>query len=252
MPYARGSRFREDYDKIATIESPFKEEIIRINEELKHLNLERDKFNKQLFGGIKGVLYRNVSIILKKEDLSSKYKLTNFFKQLKKQENEYKYFQAYNFRKDVNKIDLPQINAFYDSFEDRLFATTCFLEMIATYKNSNFEINNLYQKNNYQSPFVFEHILFGSTDELFMYIENPQIKEIGKKMYDEYIDKKEKTDKINEKITELENSIQNKISSVSFEKLSLDQLSQYKDVLQSVNDLLSMKDEDSINNNRQK
>lgn len=252
MPMVRGSKFREDYDKIELIESPFKEEILRINEELKQLNLEYDRFFKQLFGGIKGLLYKDRAKILQKKDLISKYNLECFYKQLNKDNKLLDKFQSYSFRKNVERIDSAEIGDLYDFLEDRLFATICFIEMISKYKNSNYQTNELYQKMDHAGPFVFEHILFFSTESLFMYIENSQIKELGKKMYDEYIQKKEESEIINVKITELESSIQDKILQSSEKTLTLEQLREYKDLLEGANKLLSRSDEFSNNNNHQK
>lgn len=84
MPMVRGARFREDIDKIKIIDSPFKEEIIMINEELKALKLERDAFDKRFFGGLKGLINKGRNIILKKSDLNSKYGIDNFLNQFKK------------------------------------------------------------------------------------------------------------------------------------------------------------------------
>lgn len=252
MPNIRGSKFREDFDKIEMIESPFKEEILRINEELKQLNLEYDRFHKQLFGGLKGLLYRDRTKILSKQDLISKYKLEYFYKQLKKDTKLFDEFQHYSIRTNGDKIDSAEICELYDFLEDRLFAAMCFVEMIAKYKNSNCETNELYQRMDQIGPFAFEHMLLFSTETLFMYIENPQIKELGKKMYDEYMQKKEEAKRINEQITELEGNIQDKISSSSKKTLTVEQLREYKDLLEGANNLLSSSSELSNHNNHQK
>ena len=252
MPMVRGSSFRKDYDKIERLESPFKEEILRINEELKQLNLEHDRFFNKLFGGIKSLLYKNKPKILFKKDLNSKYNLECFFKQLNKDSELLEEFQSYSIGKNSEKITSSEIGNLYNFLEDQLFATICFVEMIAKYKNSNYQINELYQKRDYAGPFVFEHILLFSTQSLFIYIENPQIKEIGQKMYNEYIQQKEESEKIGEKITELESNIQDKISQFSEKDLTLEQLREYKNLLVGADKLLSRTDEFSNNNNHKK
>lgn len=252
MPMVRGSSFRKDYDKIERLESPFKEEILRINEELKQLNLEHDGFFNKLFGGIKSLLYKNRPKILLKKDLNSKYNLECFFKQLNKDSELLEEFQSYSIRKNAENITSAEIGNLYNYLEDQLFATICFVEMIEKYKNSNYQINELYQKKGYAGPFVFEHILLFSTQSLFIYIENPQIKEFGQKMYDEYIQQTEESEKIGEKIIELESSIQDKMSQFSEKNLTLEQLREYKDLLVGADKLLSKTDENSNNNFKKK
>ena len=62
MPISSDSKFREDDEKVEMLQSPFKEEIFKLNAELNQLNLEKHRFKKQLFGGIKGLLYKKKNI----------------------------------------------------------------------------------------------------------------------------------------------------------------------------------------------
>ena len=55
-------------------------------------------------------------------------------------------FQSYSIGKNSEKITSAEIGNLYDDLEDQLFATICFVEMIEKYKNSNYQINELYQK----------------------------------------------------------------------------------------------------------
>lgn len=227
MPMVRGARFREDIDKIKIIDSPFKEEIIMINEELKALNLERDAFDKQFFGGLKGLINKGRNIILKKSDLNSKYGIDNFLNQLKKNKDLYSYFQNINFKEDHDKIMLESINEFYDILEESLSSATKLVEEIAKYQKLNFQINKLYE-NRETSTFLPEPL-----EDLIAYIKNPEIVKIGTKMCEEYRQKNAE-DELN---SERE---QDTVSELD----EIEQLRQYKNFLEGfrsseVNDISS-------------
>lgn len=231
------SKFRKDYETIKALESPFKEEIIRINEELRLLNFEEEIFKREFFDGMKGLWNKVIKQEkLKKEDLITKYNLTEFFKQFKKNKKMYNDYEVFNFQKNIFMTDILGL---YSFIEDSLFTTTYFVEMIAEYKKSNFQINELCEKKLFDSSFYISDFLYNWTETLFMYIENPEIKELGKKMYDEYLKKEEEASKVNRKIKTLTNNIKYKITTTSSKELNLNQLIQYKNMLENINILLS-------------
>lgn len=60
MPFIRGSRYRIDYNNIENLEPIYKEEIIKVNEKLKLLNLEQDNFDKKSHSRQLGLKRRKV------------------------------------------------------------------------------------------------------------------------------------------------------------------------------------------------
>jgi len=71
--------------------------------------------------------------------------------------------------------------------------------MIDKYKNSNFEVNELFSKcPSPDSPWVYIKRLYFSTKDLFPYIENSEILEIGKKMFDECMELRDAANEVDE------------------------------------------------------
>ena len=79
--------------------------------------------------------------------------------------------------------------------------------LIYDYKTSNFKINGLYSNYKYGKEYNFFNYLFNKTYDLLSMINNVEIEELGKKMYFEYLEKREFREKNIKYIQELEDRI---------------------------------------------
>lgn len=121
------------------------------------------------------------------------------------------------FQKDLdfyntNKFEIGVIYNYFDILSDRLYATTCLIELIEKYKNFKFKINKMYENLDKNSLYEYNNILFSSSTDILQYITNPEICRYGKQLYTESIKKHEEKHKITEEISQLETTIFSKLS----------------------------------------
>lgn len=247
MPVVRGAKYREDLSVIEKFDIIYQEEIKRINEQLKNLNEERKNFESKIFGGFKGLINKNRNIIFEKKDLVSKYGLSHFTSIIKRIPSLNARFNDKCVDENPEKIPFVSIYAFYDMLEENLLAATYFVQMVAEYKESDYNKNGLTQVG--KSAFAWEWTLTSFTEEIFNYISNPEIRELGKRMFEEYLENSKESEKVQSEIDELQRVIKDKLLKSS-NKGNLEQLKEYKKLLEEVSNLLP--EDEIIKNNGKK
>ena len=257
MSTMKQTQFPEFNIEFANLDLKFNKEIIKINERLENLTKEKEKFHEQLFKGIKGYFYKRQNlIILNKKDLKSKYKLNNLMKEIESSE-----YLLKNFQKSMNdfddytvllkdtmhQIDLRTLLAYYEQLDKLLKDTISLVRLAFIYS----EIDNEEKKDS-----LLENlgILIESNPVLIVqFIENKEIKEIAKNIALEYISRnnESKIENVILEINQLKKEIEEKIFSNEDTILVLEQLKQYKEILQELNKkLLILSNKKAMNNNK--
>lgn len=236
----------ENNKEFLNTQSLYNEECLRISEELKKLNLENERFEIQLFSGIVGKLNSKLyEVYIDATKLVSKYGLNEFSNKLIKNEKLYNYFKNSCSGAKKNKISFRTIKYLYEKLSNEMYAAIEFIKIIEEYKKSNFQINNLIKKRDIVS-LGYKDVLFYHTEEVFKYIENEEIKEIGYRMYEEYKQHVEESRNLYAEINELQQGINEKLH--SSEKPSLEQLKEYRNRLKSEFALFLKAPEETSNN----
>lgn len=232
--------------EILDTQSFYNAECLRISEELKKLNLENERFEIQLFNGLIGKLNSKLyEVYIDETKLVSKYGLNEFSNKLIKNKKLYNYFKNSCSGAKKNKISFRTIKYLYEKISNEMCAAIEFIKIIEEYKKSNFQINNLIKKRDIVS-LGYKDVLFSHTEEVFKYIENEEIKEIGYRMYEEYKQYIEESRKLYTEINELQQGISEKLH--SSEKPSLEQLKEYRNRLKSEIFLFTQAPEETSNN----
>ena len=236
-----GAKYRKDNENIEKIASPYKEEIISLNERIKKLNLEQDNLHNRFFSGLKKVINSRKEISINKDEFVSKYNLIELLKEIDLYvpfKNEYK--------NEFKKIDLMSINRAYDFITYTLYNCMRLVEQIYNYKLCNYDINKLYEMSKKEDYFDFISNLNCNIEEEYLnMINNEEIKDIGKKLSVECLKIIEEIEKYEEEIDTLEEKIKDRFS--SNKKNSLNELIQYKEILERMSKLLPTEDEQSKN-----
>ena len=236
-----GAKYRKDNENIEKIASPYKEEIISLNERIKKLNLEQDNLHNRFFSGLKKVINSRKEISINKDEFVSKYNLIELLKEIDLYvpfKNEYK--------NEFKKIDLMSINRAYDFITYTLYNCMRLVEQIYNYKLCNYDINKLYEMSKKEDYFDFISNLNCNIEEEYLnMINNEEIKDIGKKLSVECLKIIEEIEKYDEEIDTLEEKIKDGFS--NNKKNSLNELRQYKEILESFSKLLPTEDEQSEN-----
>lgn len=236
-----GAKYREDYENIEKIDSPYKEEIISLNERIKKLNLEQDNLHNRFFSGLKKVINSRKEISINKDEFVSKYNLIELLKEIDLYvpfKNEYK--------NEFKKIDLMSINRAYDFITYTIYNCMRLVEQIYNYKLCNYDINKLYEMSKKEDYFDFISNLNCNIEEEYLnMINNEEIKDIGKKLSVECLKIIEEIEKYEEEIDTLEEKIKDGFS--NNKKNNLNELRQYKEILESFSKLLPTEDEQSEN-----
>lgn len=236
-----GAKYRKDNENIEKIASPYKEEIISLNERIKKLNLEQDNLHNRFFSGLKKVINSRKEISINKDEFVSKYNLIELLKEIDLYvpfKNEYK--------NEFKKIDLMSINRAYDFITYTLYNCMRLVEQIYNYKLCNYDINKLYEMSKKEDYFDFISNLNCNIEEEYLnMINNEEIKDIGKKLSVECLKIIEEIEKYEEEIDTLEEKIKDGFS--SNKKNSLNELIQYKEILERMSKLLPTEDEQSKN-----
>lgn len=236
-----GAKYRKDNENIEKIASPYKEEIISLNERIKKLNLEQDNLHNRFFSGLKKVINSRKEISINKNEFVSKYNLIELLKEIDLYvpfKNEYK--------NEFKKIDLMSINRAYDFITYTLYNCMRLVEQIYNYKLCNYDINKLYEMSKKEDYFDFISNLNCNIEEEYLnMINNEEIKDIGKKLSVECLKIIEEIEKYEEEIDTLEEKIKDGFS--SNKKNNLNELRQYKEILERMSKLLPTEDEQSKN-----
>lgn len=236
-----GAKYRKDNENIEKIASPYKEEIISLNERIKKLNLEQDNLHNRFFSGLKKVINSRKEILINKDEFVSKYNLIELLKEIDLYvpfKNEYK--------NEFKKIDLMSINRAYDFITYTLYNCMRLVEQIYNYKLCNYDINKLYEMSKKEDYFDFISNLNCNIEEEYLnMINNEEIKDIGKKLSVECLKIIEEIEKYEEEIDTLEEKIKDGFS--NNKKNNLNELRQYKEILESFSKLLPTEDEHSEN-----
>lgn len=236
-----GAKYRKDNENIEKIASPYKEEIISLNERIKKLNLEQDNLHNRFFSGLKKVINSRKEISINKDEFVSKYNLIELLKEIDLYvpfKNEYK--------NEFKKIDLMSINRAYDFITYTLYNCMRLVEQIYNYKLCNYDINKLYEMSKKEDYFDFISNLNCNIEEEYLnMINNEEIKDIGKKLSVECLKIIEEIEKYEEEIDTLEEKIKDGFS--NNKKNNLNELRQYKEILERMSKLLPTEDEQSKN-----
>ena len=237
MTSIRGASFIEENLDARFVNPVFKKEFVRLNEELKKINLESEKLEKNFGGKILKVKNKKVKF----EEFVSKYGLKEIEKYMDKSERVQFLLQENLSISHNKKIPLTIIFEMYNILEEELYATSLFVEMIDKYKKSNFVINELFSNcPSPDNPLVYIKRLYFSTKDLFPYIENGKVLEVGKKMFDECM---ELRDAANDVDVMKDNVIKKLNQEVSNGKTwNLEQLKQYRMYLEEIDKELASYD----------
>lgn len=242
MTSNRVSRYRyiTNADDIKNLEPLYKEEIIKVNEKLKKLNIEEEIFDERFYGGIRGFIrkVRNKEVFLKKDQLSN-YGLDTLMSLINSDEKLKAKFKNNLDCYKTNKFWNGIIYDYYNRLSYRLAATIQLIKFIEQYKKSNFDITKLYNSLDTTDGPNCEEFLLRTSVDILQYISNQEIKMYGKKLYDESANKNDEKKKITKEIEQLETSIS---SHLSKKNKDLEQLRQYKELLTQVSNLLSTKE----------
>lgn len=238
MPSKKKTLFPETNIEFTNLDLNFNKEITKINERLGNLSKEKEKFHEQLFKGIKGIFYKRQSlIILNKKDLKSKYGLNNLMKEIESSEYLSRNFQksmsdfvyySVLIKDSMHQIELSTLLAYYEQIDELLRDTISLVRLAFEYS----EIDNQEKKDSLLDNLG---ILIKSNPVLIIqFIENKEIKELAKNIVLEYINRNKENERENIilEINQLKKEIEEKIFSNKDTSLAIEQLKQYKELLQ--------------------
>jgi len=215
--------------------SIYKDEIVTLTNNLKKILDEYENFCIEMYG-YDFDFPTGKPVLIKKSKLKDKYHLDMFFKALDV-DNELK--EKYN--NYGEKIDLNIIYILYNSIIQRYYDAINLVRFLKQSKST--KTNSLFTAYNTEyKERIINSTIFTLPEKALSYITNENISTSCRNMIIDYTNLKNEQSELLSSISELQRSIEQYMRLMKKEKLSIEELKVYRDILLGISDKLVIKE----------